>query len=206
MRFLTSAQPGFETRGPSEPFRRDLLSHLNVVTLRVPPLREYAEDVPELLRYYVDRFVDDASLPFRRFSVAAQNRLRNYPWPGNIHELKNLVQRLLILKGQEEIGLEEIERELATQLPVNEPLVKQDLLAPAAARGPRAIRARLPATAAADLQRQSGSARQACRYGKDSPVPQAPVARCRFPQHHRGLSHGAHGASTLASRRCTPIP
>ena len=129
MRFLTSAEPGFETRGSAEPFRRDLLSHLNVVTLRVPPLREYAEDVPELLRYYVDRFVDDAGLPFRRFSVAAQNRLRNYPWPGNIHELKNLVQRLLILKGQEEIGLDEIERELATQLPVNEPLVKQDLLA-----------------------------------------------------------------------------
>ena len=129
VRFLTSAEPGFETRGSAEPFRRDLLSHLNVVTLRVPPLREYAEDVPELLRYYVDRFVDDAGLPFRRFSVAAQNRLRNYPWPGNIHELKNLVQRLLILKGQEEIGLDEIERELATQLPVNEPLVKQDLLA-----------------------------------------------------------------------------
>ena len=69
-----------------------------MVTLRVPPLREYAEDVPELLRYYVDRFVDDAGLPFRRFSVAAQNRLRNYPWPGNIRELKNLVQRLLILR------------------------------------------------------------------------------------------------------------
>jgi DNA-binding NtrC family response regulator len=129
LRLLSSAQPGFETRNVSEPFRRDLLSHLNVVTLRVPPLREYAEDVPELLRYYVDRFVDDAGLPFRRFSVAAQNRLRNYPWPGNIHELKNLVQRLLILKGAEEIGLDEIERELATQLPVNEPLVKQDLLA-----------------------------------------------------------------------------
>ena len=128
-RLLSSAQPGFETRNAAEPFRRDLLSHLNVVTLRVPPLREYAEDVPELLRYYVDRFVDDARLPFRRFSVAAQNRLRNYPWPGNIHELKNLVQRLLILKGAEEIGLDEIERELATQLPVNEPLVKQDLLA-----------------------------------------------------------------------------
>ena len=129
LRLLTSAQPGFETRAGAEPFRRDLLSHLNVVMLRVPPLREYAEDVPELLRYYVDRFVDDGRLPFRRFSVAAQNRLRNYPWPGNIHELKNLVQRLLILKGGEEIGLDEIERELATQLPVNEPLVKQDLLA-----------------------------------------------------------------------------
>jgi DNA-binding NtrC family response regulator len=129
VRFLSSAQPGFETRAGAEPFRRDLLSQLNVITLRVPPLREYAEDVPELLRYYVDRLVDEAGLPFRRFSVAAQNRLRNYPWPGNIHELKNLVHRLLILQGGEEIGLEEIERELSTQLPGNEPLVKQDLLA-----------------------------------------------------------------------------
>jgi DNA-binding NtrC family response regulator len=129
LRFLSSAQPGFETRAIGEPFRRDLLSQLNVITLRVPPLREYAEDVPELLRYYVDRLVDDAGLPFRRFSVAAQNRLRNYPWPGNIHELKNLVHRLLILKGGEEIGLDEIERELSTQRPGDEPLVKQDLLA-----------------------------------------------------------------------------
>ena len=129
VRFLTSAQPGLETRAAGEPFRRDLLSQLNVITLRVPPLREYAEDVPELLRYYVDRLVDDAGLPFRRFSVAAQNRLRNYPWPGNIHELKNLVHRLLILKGGEEIGLDEIERELSTQQPGDEPLVKQDLLA-----------------------------------------------------------------------------
>ncbi len=129
VRFISSAQPAFETRPALEPFRRDLLSQLNVITLKVPPLREYAEDVPELLRYYVDRLVDEAGLPFRRFSVAAQNRLRNYPWPGNIHELKNLVHRLLILKGGEEITLEEIERELSTQSPGDEPLVKLDLLA-----------------------------------------------------------------------------
>jgi DNA-binding NtrC family response regulator len=128
VRILSSAQPGFETRGPV-PFRLDLLSNLNVLTLRVPPLREYAEDVPELLRYYVDRLVDDERLPFRRFGVAAQNRLRNYPWPGNIRELKNLVQRLLIQGGPEEIRLEEIEREISSQSPVDEPLVKQDLLA-----------------------------------------------------------------------------
>ena len=81
-----------------------------MLTLRVPPLRDYAEDVPELLRYYVDRLVDEERLPFRRFGVAAQNRLRNYPWPGNIRELKNLVHRLLIQGGSEEIHLEEIER------------------------------------------------------------------------------------------------
>ena len=128
-RCISSAQPGFESRGETEAFRRDLLAHLNLVTLRVPPLRDYAEDVPELLRYYVDRLVDEERLPFRRFGVAAQNRLRNYPWPGNMSELRNLVHRLLLRGGDEEIRLDEIERELATQLPRDEPLVKQDLLA-----------------------------------------------------------------------------
>jgi DNA-binding NtrC family response regulator len=129
VRWISSAQDGFELRASPEPFRRDLVADLNVITLRVPPLREYAEDVPDLLRFYVDRLVDDQHLPLRRFSVAAQNRLRNYPWPGNIGELKNLVQRVLILGVGEEIGLEEIERELAVKSAVNEPLVKQDLLA-----------------------------------------------------------------------------
>ena len=129
VRWISSAQEGFESRAAPEPFRRDLLAHLNVITLRVPPLREYAEDVPDLLRFYVDRLVDDQHLPLRRFSVAAQNRLRNYPWPGNVGELKNLVQRVLILGQGEEIRLEEVERELAVKTSNDEPLVKQDLLA-----------------------------------------------------------------------------
>ena len=129
VRWSGSAQEGFEAHSSPDPFRRDLIAHLNVITLRVPPLREYAEDVPDLLRYYVDRLVDDQHLPLRRFSVAAQNRLRNYPWPGNIGELRNLVQRVLVLGGGEEIRLEEIERELAAKTGMDEPLVKQDLLA-----------------------------------------------------------------------------
>jgi two-component system, NtrC family, nitrogen regulation response regulator NtrX len=126
---ISSAQPGIEQRAGSEALRRDLLAHLNVLIMRVPPLRDYAEDVPELLRHHVDRIVDTEGLPFRRFSVAAQNRLRNYPWPDNVRELRHLVHRLLIHGGSEEIRLEEIERELAVQAPPDEPLVKQDLLA-----------------------------------------------------------------------------
>jgi DNA-binding NtrC family response regulator len=129
VRWISSAQDGFELRASPVPFRRDLVAHLNVITLRVPSLRDYSEDVPDLLRFYVDRLVDDQHLSLRRFSVAAQNRLRNYPWPGNVGELKNLVQRVLILGVGEEIRLEEIERELAVKLAVDEPLVKQDLLA-----------------------------------------------------------------------------
>jgi two-component system nitrogen regulation response regulator NtrX len=130
-RVLSSAQPGVEGRAGTvgSEFRRDLLGRLNTLIVRIPPLRDYAEDVPELLRHYVDRAVDAEGLPFRRFSVAAQNRMRNYPWPDNLRELKNLVQRLLIQGGPEEIRLEEIEHELAIQAVPGEPLVKQDLLA-----------------------------------------------------------------------------
>ena len=126
-RFVTAAVPGHD--GPAGGIRRDLLAHLEVISIRIPPLREYAEDVPDLLRHYVDRLVDEDGMPFRRFSVAAQNRLRNYPWPGNVKELRNLVQRMLIIGGPEDIGLEEIEQHLVAQQAPDEPLVKQDLLA-----------------------------------------------------------------------------
>jgi DNA-binding NtrC family response regulator len=129
VRLICSARPGIDQPGESRSVRVDLLAHLNVIKLNIPPLRDYAEDVPDLLRYYVDRLVDDEQLHFRRFGVAAQNRLRNYPWPGNVSELKSLVKRLLILGGPEEIGLDEVERELAAQTQSSEPLVKQDLLA-----------------------------------------------------------------------------
>ena len=130
-RLVSAARPGIETRAGATPesFRRELLSRLNGLIARVPSLRDYAEDVPELLRHYVDRFVDSDGLPFRRFSVAAQNRLRNYPWPDNVRELRSVVQRLLVRGGSEEIRLEEIETELGAHVAVAEPLVKQDLLA-----------------------------------------------------------------------------
>lgn len=127
VRILASASRGYERGEASQ--QNHLFSHLSMVVISVPPLREYPEDVPELLRYYVDVLVDTESLPFRRFSVAAQNRLRNYPWPGNVRELRNVVKRLLILGGEEEISLQEAEAQLASSRLENEPLVKQDLLA-----------------------------------------------------------------------------
>jgi len=128
-RIVATVDADYEARIDSGQLRRDLISHLSELTLRVPPLREYAEDVPELLAYYVDKLVDSEGLTFRRFSVAAQNRLRNYPWPDNVHELKNLVRRLLLSGSDEDITLDEVEAEISATAPVDEPLVKQDLLA-----------------------------------------------------------------------------
>ena len=128
-RVVATVNAEYESRIHTGELRRDLIAQLNILSLRVPPLREYSEDVPELLTYYVDKLVDSEGLTFRRFSVAAQNRLRNYPWPDNVRELKNLVRRLLMIDTEDDISLEEVEEEISTAAPVDEPLVKQDLLA-----------------------------------------------------------------------------
>ena len=128
-RVVATVSNEFEAQVESGALRRDLIAHLSVLSLRIPPLREYSEDVPELLAYYVDKLVDGEGLSFRRFSVAAQNRLRNYPWPDNVRELKNLVRRLLLTGSGDDIALEEVEAEITAGAPADEPLVKQDLLA-----------------------------------------------------------------------------
>jgi two-component system nitrogen regulation response regulator NtrX len=93
-------------------FRDDLYYHLNVVPLRIPPLREHFEDLPELLDYYVEQLASKEGLPRRHFTLAAQTRLRHYQWPGNLRELRNLVQRLLILGTGEDIGSPEVDQAL----------------------------------------------------------------------------------------------
>ena len=128
-RVVATVTNEYEPLVENSTLRRDLVAQLGVLSLRVPPLREYSEDVPELLAYYVDKLVDSEGLTFRRFSVAAQNRLRNYPWPDNVRELKNLVRRLLLNGIETDILLEEVEAEIKASAPSAEPLVKQDLLA-----------------------------------------------------------------------------
>lgn len=128
-RILATVRANYESFIEAGSLRRDLVAECSVLSLRIPPLREYAEDVPDLLNYYVDKLVESDSLTFRRFSVAAQNRLRNYPWPDNVRELKNLVRRLLLMGNGEDIELEEVEAEISSAALVDEPLVKHDLLA-----------------------------------------------------------------------------
>ena len=127
-RIVATVATDYDDKVESGSLRRDLVAHLSVLSIRIPPLREYSEDVPELLVYYVDKLVDSENLTFRRFSLAAQNRLRNYPWPDNVRELKNLTRRLLLTGSDDDISLEEVEGEVSASTPVDEPLVKQDLL------------------------------------------------------------------------------
>lgn len=109
VRIIAATQRNLEEEVRAGSFREDLFYHLNVVPLQIPPLREHREDIPELLNYYVEYYVAHDKLPYRHFGMGAQNHLRNYGWPGNIRELKNLVQRMLILGAGEDITQDEVE-------------------------------------------------------------------------------------------------
>ena len=115
VRIIAATRYRLEERVKEGTFRDDFFFQISVVPVRVPPLREHYEDIPELLDYYVNYFVQQEGLPYRRFSTAAQNRLRRYHWPGNVRELKNLVQRLLILGSSDTVELEEVEFALGDQ-------------------------------------------------------------------------------------------
>ncbi|WP_187971530.1 nitrogen regulation protein NR(I) [Aquibium microcysteis] len=94
-------------------FREDLFYRLNVVPLRLPALRERAEDVPDLVRHFF-KLGEAEGLQSKRISTAGLDLMKRYPWPGNVRELENLVRRLAALYPQDEISAEVIENELQT--------------------------------------------------------------------------------------------
>jgi two-component system nitrogen regulation response regulator GlnG len=93
-------------------FREDLFYRLNVVPIRLPALRERAEDIPELTRHFL-KLCQSQGLPVKQLTQDAVERLKGFRWPGNVRELENLVRRLSALYSQETIGLDVVEQELA---------------------------------------------------------------------------------------------
>ena len=103
-------------------FREDLFYRLNVVPLRLPPLRERTEDIPDLVRHFLARAVKEG-LPRKELSREAIERLQRYRWPGNVRELENLLRRLVAIEIDDLIAAAAIEREMAATpaAPVAEP-------------------------------------------------------------------------------------
>lgn len=93
-------------------FREDLFFRINVVPLRLPPLRERIEDVPDLIRHFLSQ-AEREGLPQKQIDQAALDHLKRYNWPGNVRELENLARRLAALYPQETITAAVIESELA---------------------------------------------------------------------------------------------
>ena len=107
---ICATQHPLDTAIANKTFSESLLYQLNSITLALPPLRDHIEDIPELIKFFVDKQTIESELPYRHFTVAAQNRLRNYSWPGNVLELRNVIQRILVLGDTDDIDVEDVER------------------------------------------------------------------------------------------------
>lgn len=106
-------------------FREDLYYRLNVVPLRLPPLRERSEDIADLVHHFLAE-VEKEGMPAKRIEQAALDRLRQYRWPGNVRELENVVRRLAALYPQETITEALIEAELADPAVESHPSIDSD--------------------------------------------------------------------------------
>jgi DNA-binding NtrC family response regulator len=87
-------------------FREDLYHRLNVIHLRLPPLRERREDIPLLLAHFLERFCLENTKPLRHFTPGAMKLLMDYDWPGNVRELENVVERAVVLSVQERVDVD----------------------------------------------------------------------------------------------------
>jgi two-component system nitrogen regulation response regulator GlnG len=97
-------------------FREDLFFRLNVVPLRLPPLRERSEDIPDLVRHFFT-IVEKEGLQRKQIDAGALERMKRYSWPGNVRELENMVRRLAALYPQDTITEALIETELSASAP-----------------------------------------------------------------------------------------
>jgi len=100
----------------------------NKEIVKIPPLRRYLHDIPELLDLCVQYFIKHEDLTYRRFSLAAQNMLTKYSWPGNLKQLIDMVHALLMRKDKEIINIEEIEETLTLQGPKGNLLIESSVM------------------------------------------------------------------------------
>ncbi len=98
-------------------FREDLFYRLNVFTVRLPPLRERAEDVAPLAAHFLEKHARAVRRPFRGFAPEALRQLAGHGWPGNVRELENVVERAVAVAGGDVVGVEDLPPELAEAPP-----------------------------------------------------------------------------------------
>ncbi len=103
VRVLAATNKNLEQMVKDGLFREDLYYRLNVINVRVPPLRERREDIPLLTAKFMDDFVKDSGLTPKRLDEACATIVQNYDWPGNVRELQNEIERLCVLSGSDEL-------------------------------------------------------------------------------------------------------
>jgi formate hydrogenlyase transcriptional activator len=107
VRIIAATNRNLEAAIAAGMFRSDLFYRLNVFPIEMPPLRERREDIPLLVEYFIDRFARKAGKSFHAVNKKSLNLLQSYPWPGNIRELQNVIERSAIVCETENFSVDE---------------------------------------------------------------------------------------------------
>ncbi|MEO8338134.1 MAG: sigma-54 dependent transcriptional regulator [Nitrospirota bacterium] len=108
-------------------FREDLYYRLNVVPIELPPLRERREDIPELVQHFLGRAKEKHSRPNLKLQAPLLSHFSAYPWPGNIRELENVIERLVVLSSGDEVTVEDLPVSLSEQQRPSLDILQMDL-------------------------------------------------------------------------------
>ncbi len=103
IRLITATNQDLDKKVKDRAFREDLYYRLNVIEIKIPPLRERKEDISPLIEYFVKRIAEENKRPIKVVDSEAMAVLMNYPWPGNVRELKNVIERAVVLCPDEMI-------------------------------------------------------------------------------------------------------
>jgi two-component system nitrogen regulation response regulator GlnG len=128
-RVITATHQNLEQRVKEGLFREDLFHRLNVIRLRLPPLRERREDIPALARHFLTNSAQQLGVEAKRLSEAALKFLQNAPWPGNVRQLENLCHWLTVMAPGQQIELEDLPAEMRDVAPTAGAADWQGLLA-----------------------------------------------------------------------------
>jgi two-component system nitrogen regulation response regulator GlnG len=112
VRVITATHQNLEQRVKEGLFREDLFHRLNVIRLRLPPLRERREDVPPLARHFLANSAQQLGVEPKRLSDAALKFLQGAPWPGNVRQIENLCHWLTVMAPGQQIGVEDLPAEM----------------------------------------------------------------------------------------------
>jgi len=108
VRILAATNKDLEKEVQQGRFREDLFFRLNVIPIKLPPLRERKEDIPILAQFFLKKICEREGIEEKKLTPQAMEALINYPWPGNIRELENLIERLVILSENNTIDVKDL--------------------------------------------------------------------------------------------------
>jgi two-component system response regulator AtoC len=129
VRLISTSNRSMKEMIEQKMFREDLYFRLNVVPIQLPPLRERKEDILSLAEYFLDRFSEENQKRKKQLSSSAQKRLLEYPWPGNIRELANTIERAVVMNSGDLIEADHLRLDPSSPALLSIPVAKEITLA-----------------------------------------------------------------------------